>query len=301
MVRSSAVVAALVVVFSIVSTTFAQTKAPIKPADKTAPKTGAAGSTDEPKFTTMIDKVSYGIGLEIGSYNRNYLQQTVGPVFKDLNMKALIWGVNDGLTEESASRVGDAELKVAQEEFAKKVEIAMKALMEKNTKAAQAFLATNKSKQGVKTTKSGLQYLVMKSGNGAKPKPTDHIRVRYKGTRTDGSIFEATDPKAEPTVLDMQLLIPGWKEALAMMKCGDKWTLYVPPELAYAEGGNIGIEPNSLLIYELELVSILSPDELAAPAEGDATADLDAPAKPAAKAASTAPGAGSGRKPAAPK
>ncbi len=301
MFRSFAVAAALVLFISISSVSMAQTKPATKPADKTAPKTGAAGSTEEPKFTTVIDKVSYGIGLEIGGNNRIYLQQLTGPLFKDLNMKALVWGLSDGVTEESGSRISDAELKVAQEEFAKKIEVAMKALMEKNTKAAQAFLATNKSKPGVKTTKSGLQYQIVKTGNGAKPKATDHIRVRYKGTRTDGSVFEATDPKGEPTVLDMQLLIPGWKEALAMMKCGDKWTLYVPPELAYGEGGNVGIEPNSLLIYDLELVSILSPDELAAPAGGELEAEAQAPVKPAAKAASTTPGAGSNRKPASPK
>lgn len=295
MVRSFAVAAALGVLFSIATSSMAQTRPATKPADKPAPKAGGTGSPTDPTFPTTIDKVSYGIGLELGSNNRVYLQQMVGPLFKDLNFTALVWGIRDGITEENGSRVSEAELKVAHEEFGKRVMQVFKELGDKNLKSAQAVLATNKSKQGVKTTKSGLQYKVIKSGKGATPRSTDFVRVHYHGTRPDGSIFDSTKESQQPADLEFALLIPGWQEALSMMKEGDEWELWVPPDLAYGERGRDGIEPNTLLKFNLQLVSIVKPDELAAPGETE-----EPKAKPATKAASSAAG-GTTKRPASPK
>lgn len=226
----------------------------------------APGALVDPKFVTPDEKVSYGIGLEIGGNIKVSLMNMAGPMFKNLKLEAVLWGIRDGLMEDK-SRVGEQELLAAQDDFQKRLEKMVAELASKNLKAAQAFLASNKSKPGVQTTKSGLQYKVNKKGNGPKPKKTDIVRVHYHGTRTDGSVFDSSIDRKEPADLEVGYLIPGWQEALELMRVGDEWTLYIPPDLAYGEAGRDGIEPNSLLIFELKLLDIVKPDELAPPAE----------------------------------
>lgn len=296
MVRSFAVAAALFV--SLASASFAQTKPAVKPADKQDPKGAAGGAAPtDPKFVTNDEKVSYGIGLEIGGNVKMNLLQMAGPMFKSLKLEAVMWGIRDGLMEEGVSRVSETELTAAQTDFQKRLEKIVKELSDKNLKAATSYLAQNKSKPGVKTTKSGLQYKIVKSGKGATPKTNDIVRVHYHGTRTDGSVFDSSVERKEPADLQIPLLIDGWKEALSMMKTGDKWTLYVPPDLAYGEAGRDGIEPNSLLVFDLELIDIVKPDDLAPPSTGDEPAT-----KPATKAASGGTSSsGTARKPASPR
>lgn len=297
MYRSFAVAAALGIFVSLSGASFAQTKPATKPADKPAPKggTGAAGLAD-PKFVTNDEKVSYGVGLEIGGKIKNDLMMLAGPMFKNLKLEAVMWGIRDGLMEEGVSRVNETELTAAQTDFFTRLEKIRVELADKNMKAANAFLAQNKAKPGVKTTKNGLQYKVVKSGKGATPRPTDIIRVHYHGTRTDGSVFDSSVDRKEPADLEIGFLIDGWKEALSMMKVGDKWTLYVPPDLAYGEMGRDGIEPNSLLVFDLELLDILKPDDLGAPSQ-----EPDTETKPATKAASGGATGGTNRKPATPR
>jgi len=129
---------------------------------------------------------------------------------------------------------------------------------EKNLKDGQEFLATNKTKQGVVTTDSGLQYFVIKSGNGKSPKATDVVRVHYQGLMLDGKVFETTSGK-DAAEFPVNRVIPGWTEALQKMKTGDKWRLYVPPHLAYGPQGPPGgpIPPFATLIFDLELVAIV--------------------------------------------
>ena len=128
---------------------------------------------------------------------------------------------------------------------------------EENLKKGQAFLEANKSKDGVKTTASGLQYIVMKEGAGAKPTLNDKVTTHYHGTLIDGTVFDSSVERGQPASFPVSGVIPGWTEALQMMTVGSKYKLFVPANLGYGErgaGGKIG--PNSVLIFEVELISI---------------------------------------------
>jgi FKBP-type peptidyl-prolyl cis-trans isomerase FklB len=121
----------------------------------------------------------------------------------------------------------------------------------------EVFLAANAKKDGVTTTASGLQYKVLKSGTGASPKATDQVKVDYTGTTIDGNIFDSSVQRGQPAVFPVNAVIPGWVEALQLMKVGDKWQLVIPAKLAYGEQSpSPAIPPNSVLIFEVELIDI---------------------------------------------
>lgn len=121
----------------------------------------------------------------------------------------------------------------------------------------EAFLAENAKKEGVKTTPSGLQYKIMKSGAGETPKPTDTVKVHYHGTLINGTVFDSSVQRGEPITFPVTGVIPGWVEALQMMKVGDKWQLFIPARLAYGNNSPTpAIPPNSPLIFEVELLGI---------------------------------------------
>lgn len=121
----------------------------------------------------------------------------------------------------------------------------------------EAFLAANAKKEGVVTTASGLQYKVIKSGTGASPKLDDKVKVHYHGTLIDGTVFDSSVQRGEPIVFPVGAVIPGWVEALQLMKVGDKWQLVIPAKLAYGEQSpSAAIPPNSVLIFDVELIDI---------------------------------------------
>ena len=123
--------------------------------------------------------------------------------------------------------------------------------------AGAAFLAENARKEGVITTASGLQYKVLKSGAGESPRLTDRVQVHYHGTLIDGTVFDSSVQRGEPIVFPVGAVIPGWIEALQMMKVGDKWQLFIPANLAYGDQSpSPAIPPNSVLIFEVELLGI---------------------------------------------
>ena len=123
--------------------------------------------------------------------------------------------------------------------------------------AGQAFLAENALRANVVTTASGLQYEVLASGNGAAPGPRDVVTAHYHGTFIDGRVFDSSVERGEPTTYRVDGFIRGWQEGLQLMKVGDKWKLYVPPDLAYGEAGTpSGIGPNETLIFEVELLNV---------------------------------------------
>jgi FKBP-type peptidyl-prolyl cis-trans isomerase FklB len=123
--------------------------------------------------------------------------------------------------------------------------------------SGDAFLAANAKKDGVITTASGLQYKVLKSGTGASPKATDQVKVDYTGTTIDGNVFDSSVQRGQPAVFPVNAVIPGWTEALQLMKVGDKWQLVIPAKLAYGEQSpSPAIPPNSVLIFEVELIDI---------------------------------------------
>jgi len=121
-----------------------------------------------------------------------------------------------------------------------------------------AFLAANAKKDGVTTTASGLQYKVIKAGTGASPKAADQVKVHYTGTTIDGNVFDSSVQRGQPAVFPVGAVIPGWVEALQLMKVGDKWQLVIPSRLAYGpQSPTPAIPPNSVLIFEVELIEIV--------------------------------------------
>jgi FKBP-type peptidyl-prolyl cis-trans isomerase len=218
----------------------------------------AQGAPGKPE--SVEDRASYAIGLNIG---RNMKAQEV-PV----NVELLIKGLRDALTGASPA-LNDEEMQAAvtslQQSVMAKQQEKMKAEGDKNQKAAEDFLAKNKAKEGVKTTASGLQYEVLKEGTGATPKPTDKVTVHYTGTLLDGTKFDSSMDRGEPVTFGVNQVIAGWTEALQLMKVGGKYKLYVPPALGYGPqgAGNGEIGPNSLLVFEVELLGVGEPQPAA--------------------------------------
>lgn len=201
---------------------------------------------------TQKDKVSYGIGLDIGtSFKRQSL---------DLDPKALGAGIADALLgrEPRLSKEEiDKVLNAFQQEMRAKAEAGKKQIADKNQKEGEAFLAQNKEKEGVITLPSGLQYKVVKAGSGKMPKPTDTVKTNYQGTLIDGTEFDSSYKRGEPSSFPVNGVIKGWTEALQLMKVGSKWELYVPSNLAYGpRGAGQMIGPNAALIFEIELLGI---------------------------------------------
>jgi len=140
--------------------------------------------------------------------------------------------------------------------IAKKQELE-KQLGEKNKKEGSSFLAENQKKEGVKTLPSGLQYKVIKSGSGKKPKLDDTVTTHYRGSLIDGTEFDSSYRRGKPVTFPVNQVIPGWTEALQLMEEGAKWELFVPSNLAYGEkGAGNEIGPNATLIFEVELISV---------------------------------------------
>ena len=197
---------------------------------------------------------SYGIGLSVA---RDLKASKL-----DFNLESLIQGLRDGVKGTKAAYT-DEQLQMAveylQRDAKAKHEEASKAAGDKNVQEGKAFLATNKARKGVVTTASGLQYEVLKQGKGASPTASDTVRVHYEGTLIDGTVFDSSIKRKEPTELPVGRVIPAWTEALQLMKVGDHWKLYVPSELGYgAQGAGGVIGPNSVLIFDVELLDIVS-------------------------------------------
>lgn len=214
--------------------------------------TGQADAGEEKVLKSDRDKVSYSIGLEIGN---NFKKQSI-----DVDADILARGMKDALSG-SKPLMTDKEIQDTMTAFqkdmmAKQAEKA-KALAEKNKKDEEAFLAENKKKEGVKTTSSGLQYKVIKDGEGPLPKATDTVTVNYRGTLIDGTEFDSSYKRGEAATFPVEGVIAGWTEALRLMKAGSKYQLFIPSNLAYGErGAGQAIGPNSTLIFEVELLSI---------------------------------------------
>ncbi|HZZ72672.1 MAG TPA: FKBP-type peptidyl-prolyl cis-trans isomerase [Pirellulales bacterium] len=223
-----------------------------QPAADNASKADTAPKTDK-------DKVSYSMGFDIG--------KKIGKDFKSngIEMDATMFaqGLKEGLggakpvlTEEEMKQVLDAFRKEMIAAAPKRA----KELAEKNKKDGEAFLAANAKKPGVTTTKSGLQIKVLKEGTGETPKATDTVKTHYHGTLIDGTVFDSSVERGEPVSFPVKGVIPGWTEALQLMKVGEKAQLVIPSALAYGEDGSPpDIMPNSTLVFEIELLAIEKP------------------------------------------
>ncbi len=208
----------------------------------------SSGAPAAENLTSTEQRASYGIGYNLG---RDLNQQ------KDFapDQAALQAGLEDGLKGKD-SRVNEADVRAAFTTLQERANEAMAKAGEANLTAAKAFLEQNKKRPGVKTTDSGLQYEVIKSGNGAKPKSTDTVEVHYHGTLIDGTVFDSSVERGESISFPVTGVIRGWIEALQLMSVGDKWKLTIPPELAYGPQARGKIPANSALIFEVELLGI---------------------------------------------
>ena len=225
---------------------YSQNPLPAQPAQAPAVKV-------DPKEAAAI--ASYGIGLNTGL--------SVKSDGVDIDLEAFIEGIRDGVKGKSpkySTQQLHAAMMIFQREMQAKEEERKKTLGEKNRRDGQAFLDKNKTKTGVKSLPSGLQYEVLQSGKGASPKANDTVKVHYEGTLLDGTVFDSSIKRNEPAVFPVNRVIRGWTEALQLMKVGDKWRIYLPSDLAYGtQGAGHDIGPNAVLTFEVELLGIEPP------------------------------------------
>ena len=211
------------------------------------------GGSKSVKLETTVDSVSYAIGILVGSNNLKQLSSAPGG--EDLDVAVMASAFNAATLEE--------ELKITEEEANTMVQAFFQNAGERkgqdNLEVGNAFLETNKAREGVTITESGLQYEVLTAGTGAKPTAADQVRVHYHGTLIDGTVFDSSVDRGEPATFGVGQVIPGWTEALQLMPVGSKWKVYLPSNIAYGERGTgADIGPNSALIFEVELLEIIA-------------------------------------------
>ena len=194
-----------------------------------------------------MDKISYALGLSIGNNFQN-------SGINNLQVEDFVKGLNDVLSGAQPAISYDEAKQVINEYFMN----LQKQNLELNKKAGEEFLAINKEKAGVVTLASGLQYQVLQNGEGVKPTAQDKVKCHYHGTLINGTVFDSSVQRGQPAVFGVSQVIPGWVEALQLMSVGSKWRLFIPAELAYGEqGAGDVIEPNSTLIFDVELLEIV--------------------------------------------
>jgi FKBP-type peptidyl-prolyl cis-trans isomerase len=201
---------------------------------------------------TELDSVSYAVGLSMSSQLKNG--------FEDVNKEILIQAIRNGLDSTNLLLDSKDIQKTIQTYFQKKQEENKKkelAKFEVYKKEGIAFLEANKTQEGVKTTKSGLQYSILKEGKGKKAKTTDRVKVHYHGTTVDGTVFDSSVDRGTPSEFGVTQVIKGWTEGLQLMKVGSKYKFFIPQELAYGANPRPGIiKPYMALIFEVELLEI---------------------------------------------
>lgn len=203
------------------------------------------------QLKSLADSAAYAIGIDIGNNIKKNLPTAPGG--KDLDQKIILAAFTSALNGDSSQIASAKVTAVTQSYF-------MKAQQEEGAKASEAgkkFLADNGKRAEVKTTASGLQYEILKEGNGPKPLATDTVVVHYHGTTIEGKVFDSSVDRKQPAKFPVNQVIPGWTEALQLMPVGSKWKLVIPSEIAYGErGAGAEIKPNSVLVFEVELLEI---------------------------------------------
>jgi FKBP-type peptidyl-prolyl cis-trans isomerase FklB len=217
------------------------------------PASAPATKTQKPMtLDTQKDKLSYAIGMNFGASLR---KQSV-----EVDPNVLVKGLKDSLAGSKTLLTDDeshALITGLQADMRKKQEEKMAQAGDSNLKQGQEFLAANKSKEGVVTLPSGLQYKILQAGSGAKPTSSDSVVCNYRGTTIDGKEFDSSYKRGQPATFPVSGVIKGWTEALQLMPVGSKWQLFIPGDLAYgARGAGPDIGPNATLVFEVELISI---------------------------------------------
>jgi len=206
---------------------------------------------------TEIDSVSYAVGLNIGLQTTRQFKNG----FEEVNKEVFIQGFLNGVDSLSFLMDEKDVVPLLNSYFQKKQQAEMKKKAEetkRNKEEGEAFLAENKTKEGVKTTESGLQYIVLKEGKGKTPTKTDKVKVHYHGTLIDGTVFDSSVDRGNPTTFGVSQVIKGWTEGLQLMKQGAKFKFFIPANLAYgSQGQGTKIKGNSVLIFDVELLEIV--------------------------------------------
>lgn len=213
-----------------------------------------AAAVDTADLADPAKRRSYAIGVDIA---RNLSTQDLG-----IDPKLLAAGLIEGFAGKAALDPQEVQKVISELQTAMSAKMRAKqaTVGQTNKQAGEAYLAANAKKAGVKTTASGLQYEVLKSGSGKSPGRTDKVRVQYEGSLIDGTVFDSSIKRGEPAEFPVDRVIPGWTEALQLMKEGDKWRLVIPSPLAYGPtGAGAAIGPNSVLIFEVELLAVNPP------------------------------------------
>jgi FKBP-type peptidyl-prolyl cis-trans isomerase FklB len=211
-----------------------------------------AAAEEAGTLSTQKEKTSYSIGMSIGkSLKADGLDVAIDSIARGI--KDTLSGGKTLLSEDEYQ----ATLAALQSDLMKKRSEAANKIADRNKKEGEAFLAANGKKEGVVTLPSGLQYKVLKAGNGKSPAIDNTVETHYRGTLIDGTEFDSSYKRGQAVTFPVSGVIPGWIEALQKMKVGDKWQLFVPSNLAYGErGAGAQIGPNAALIFEVELISI---------------------------------------------
>ena len=216
------------------------TKAPATPTVPTVAQSPAR------LLNNQMDSLSYAIGVNIGSSMKSQGLDSINVNTLGKAIQAALQGDSLVINEMASNMFLSEYFQNRQRRAA-----------EENKRAGEQFLSENKVKEGVATTASGLQYQVLKEGTGAKPGPNDRVTVHYTGTTLKGEKFDSSYDRGTPATFPVGGVIPGWTEALQLMKAGSKYKLFIPAELAYGENGSgPAIGPNSVLVFEVELISV---------------------------------------------
>jgi FKBP-type peptidyl-prolyl cis-trans isomerase len=237
------------------ATTANKTATSAKPA--TAKPAAPKAATGPVTLTTDKDKTSYAIGLDLGNKLKS---QSI-----DVDTSILLRGMNDGISGSKPAMTDEemrASLTALSTQIRARQTAMLKQMAEKNKSEGDAFLAQNKTKEGVVALPSGLQYKILKAGEGPKPTASDSVVCNYKGTLIDGKEFDSSYKRGQPATFPVGGVIKGWTEALQLMPVGSKWQLFIPSDLGYGErGAGADIQPDSTLIFEVELLSIQAKDQ----------------------------------------
>ncbi len=212
----------------------------------------SVGAGEPSAFKDQKEKVSYGIGVGVA---RDFNRRGV-----DLDVDSFLKGLRDELSG-SKLLMTEKELDNTMDAYARELRLKKeeddKVAAEQNRKAGVAFLAANAKKKGVVTLPSGLQYRILAAGSGDKPTVGDAVQVNYRGMLTDGTEIDSSYRRAEPAIIRVDSAVPGLREAFTLMSPGAKWEIVIPSELAYGDRQVYQIRPNSVLVFEVELVSVL--------------------------------------------
>ncbi len=245
-------------------------------AQEPAATTAAPAPTPAPTFTPAQSSYALGANFGVG------MKQQEVPLDLEEFVRGFRAAYTGGTLEMSEEQIRTAVMTLQQAVMATQ-QAKRKEQAEKAKAEGEAFLAANQTKEGVVTLPSGLQYTVLAEGTGKSPADTDRVKVHYRGTLVDGTEFDSSYTRGEPAEMAVTGVIKGWTEALKLMKEGSKWRLFIPSNLAYGERGSRSIPPNSVLVFEVELLEVKAP----APPPKPATPAAPAPAAPAPTAPST--------------